>query len=64
MLKKLKFILILIISMVITWYIAEGIYYLSVLLKPMTHMMAIIERIFLHIAFLILGVFGTILFTE
>jgi hypothetical protein len=54
--KKMLFVLIMLVLIVVGWYVAEGFYFLTILLKSMTPIGAMIDRIILHIVFLIFSI--------
>jgi len=54
---KIRFIIILIIALFITWYMAEGAFWLATLTKPMTPFMTKMEHVGIHLGFIALSIY-------
>lgn len=62
--NKVKFFVSLIIMLFVTWFLAEGLSWLSLQLKPMTDLGFILERSVMHIVMVFLSIYFAISFSE
>jgi hypothetical protein len=62
--RNIKFILLLLLTNIAGWYAAEGFCFFALIFTPMTHVSFIIARVIMHIVFVLLCFWATILWFD